>query len=58
MDVYERTAGRGYEGGREMRGMDDGARGRTDITPNQRGRWGPTERRGQPEEYPSKRRRY
>lgn len=58
MDAYERTAGRGYEGGRDMRGMDDGARGRTDITANQRGRWGPAERRGQPEEYPSKRRRY
>ena len=45
MDVYERTAGRGYEGGRDMRGMDDGARGRTDISTNQqRGRWGPSER--------------
>lgn len=55
LDAYERTATRGYDTGRDMRGMEDG---RADGQGNQRGRWGSTERRGQPEDYPSKRRRY
>ncbi|KAG8277524.1 hypothetical protein J6590_040530 [Homalodisca vitripennis] len=55
MDAYERGS-RGYEAGREMRGMEESGRGRQDN--NQRSRWGPAGDRRQPEDYPAKRRRY
>jgi len=55
MDAYER--GGRYEGGRDIRGMDDASRGRADAAA--RSRWGPAgERRPQPDDYPTKRRRY
>ncbi|XP_054270753.1 hrp65 protein-like isoform X2 [Macrosteles quadrilineatus] len=58
MDSYER-GGRGFEGGRDMRPMDDAARGRPDAA-GPRSRWGQAgERRPQPQDdYPNKRRRF
>lgn len=56
MDAYERGS-RGYEGVRDMRGMDDNARGHQDA--GSRSRWGQAgDRRVQAEDYPNKRRRY
>lgn len=59
MDAYERGGRGGYEGGRDMHGLEE-SRGRPDNAPA-RSRWGPAggaDRRQPQEDYPAKRRRY